>query len=111
MKQNDSRRRPKKPITFKGETKSQAEWAKELGLHPGTIARRIRLGLPLEKVHYTGKLSSKIDDPMRFISVTKRPYQVTIRTTEETICKTFETLEEAQVFRDDQLLRLQSATE
>ncbi len=36
-------------VTFRGETKSVAEWARELGVRWGTIDKRARMGWPLDE--------------------------------------------------------------
>ena len=37
-------------ITYNGETKSAAEWAREVGTHRNNILRRLKRGLPLDQV-------------------------------------------------------------
>lgn len=37
-------------LTFRGETKSASEWAREVGTHRNNILRRLKRGLPLDQV-------------------------------------------------------------
>jgi hypothetical protein len=37
-------------LTLNGRTQTQSEWAKELGLHPTSLAYRLKRGWPLERV-------------------------------------------------------------
>jgi hypothetical protein len=39
-----------KLITFKGQTLTAAEWAREVGTHRNNILRRLQRGLPLDQV-------------------------------------------------------------
>ena len=39
----------KKPLLYKGETRSQAAWARARGLNPVTVHRRLQLGWSVEK--------------------------------------------------------------
>ncbi len=99
------RRKARKTITFKGETKSQAEWAKELGINPGTIAWRLRSGLPIHEVLSSRRRTNgrPEDHPMKFIYKILRPFEVKLKTDQGLIRKQFKTLEEAQEFRDNYL--------
>jgi hypothetical protein len=37
-------------LTYKGQTKSAAEWAREVGTHRNNILRRLKRGLPMDEV-------------------------------------------------------------
>ena len=41
-------------ITHNGESLCMTDWAKRIGVSPGTIAYRLRVGLPIESVLYSG---------------------------------------------------------
>ena len=47
--QQGGNRRTNKLLTFKGQTKAAFQWAKELGLNPGTVYTRLRLGWSTEE--------------------------------------------------------------
>lgn len=91
-------------LTFRGETKSQSEWSKELGISQCTISYRLRRGWPVEKaLSFAPHQRTTNDDPMRFIRKIKKPFEVRIKTGSGYVIKCFETLEEAQEFRDNYL--------
>lgn len=43
-------RRPVSPITFRGKTKSQKQWAKDRGLSPYVIHNRLRAGWSINRI-------------------------------------------------------------
>ena len=48
IEQNNNRRNSVL-LTFNGRTLSQAQWARELGIHPTSLAQRLKRGWPLER--------------------------------------------------------------
>lgn len=43
-----SNQRPKRSITFNGETRALSDWARVVGIHPSTLNNRLARGWPLE---------------------------------------------------------------
>lgn len=52
-------RRNNVPITFQGETKTGAEWARALGLNKHAVLRRIQNGMSIEEALTTPKMQPK----------------------------------------------------
>ena len=49
VKEQANNRRSSRLYTYKGKTQCMRDWAKELGLDPSTVRKRLLKGLPLEK--------------------------------------------------------------
>ena len=75
MKEQQRNRRTNVRITFNGVTKTQVEWAEELGITGSTIRDRINKGLPLEKVLTSERLKCENRKPYK--SHKKKPYEQT----------------------------------
>lgn len=75
MKEQQRNRRTNVRITFNGVTKTQVEWAEELGITGSTIRDRINKGLPLEKVLTSERLKCENRKPYK--PRKKKPYEQT----------------------------------
>ncbi len=101
------RKKTNRFLTFRGKTKTQAEWCMLLDIKPTTISQRLARGWTVEKALSFGVNQRFFDDdPLRNIYVLKKQYKFQHQKDGKIFVRNFETLEEAQEFRDNYLSSL-----